>query len=434
MVLLVGTLAFYAYLFSSGARGVYAGSLTVSGLSAPVTVQRDADGVTHVTASSLPDLFFAQGYGMLAARRVAVVVSLIHAWCSCGPGSAVAARVHETCCAWRACCGARYISPVHRYPHSDAGHSVQVRMLRCHEMAAVETVRCSANESYVNDLTPGSTDKMLLDQYVAGINAYIGGTPALTPEFVMLGVRPGLWTGPDVVAAGLLTFLTLARNSNYELLRWRLLQRGLSIVRSLCIFVFGLLAYLHQARVDQLLPAYPSSAPTIVQQADWNTTAAGGAASPLDSDEWQTYYMSVLSNPDMTSAERDAVSEEWKRTDATVQAIAAYVPGIRSIGASNGWVVSGAYTATGKPLLANDPHLPLNSPNVWWMTHLKCAACSFEVFGTSYVGLPGILIGRNRNISWGLTMVCGITESCTSWFAHILRWVQGMADEQTCSS
>lgn len=65
VVLLVGTLAFYAYMFSAGARGIVSGTLSVSGLSSPVTIQRDADGVTHITASSMADLFFTQGYGAI---------------------------------------------------------------------------------------------------------------------------------------------------------------------------------------------------------------------------------------------------------------------------------------------------------------------------------------------------------------------------------
>ena len=73
------------------------------------------------------------------------------------------------------------------------------------------------------------------------------------------------------------------------------------------------------------------------------------------------------------------------------------VPGI----GSNNWVVHGSRTTTGKPLLANDPHLKLNMPSIWMQMHLSCP--EFEVSGVGIPGLPGISIGHNRNVAWGFT-------------------------------
>ena len=68
---------------------------------------------------------------------------------------------------------------------------------------------------------------------------------------------------------------------------------------------------------------------------------------------------------------------------------------------SNSWVVSGERSATGKPLLANDPHLSLTSPSIFYETHL--VGGGFQVSGLSLPGLPGVIIGQNANIAWGLT-------------------------------
>jgi penicillin G amidase len=68
---------------------------------------------------------------------------------------------------------------------------------------------------------------------------------------------------------------------------------------------------------------------------------------------------------------------------------------------SNAWAVSGAHTASGKPMLANDPHLAIRMPSIWYMVHLKTA--DLDVSGVSLAGVPGVIIGHNRNISWGLT-------------------------------
>ncbi len=70
---------------------------------------------------------------------------------------------------------------------------------------------------------------------------------------------------------------------------------------------------------------------------------------------------------------------------------------------SNNWVVSGAHTATGKPLLANDPHLALGVPSIWTAVHLR--APGLEVGGVTLPGAPGVILGRNRHLAWGCTNV-----------------------------
>ena len=68
---------------------------------------------------------------------------------------------------------------------------------------------------------------------------------------------------------------------------------------------------------------------------------------------------------------------------------------------SNAWVISGKRTATGKPILANDPHLLYNFPSTWYMNHLQAPALNVE--GASLPGVPGVLIGHNDRIAWGVT-------------------------------
>jgi penicillin amidase len=70
---------------------------------------------------------------------------------------------------------------------------------------------------------------------------------------------------------------------------------------------------------------------------------------------------------------------------------------------SNNWVVSGAHTATGKPLLANDPHLGLGVPSIWTAVHLS--APGLEVAGVTLPGIPGVILGRNARVAWGCTNV-----------------------------
>ncbi|CAM5715686.1 Acyl-homoserine lactone acylase QuiP [Streptomyces violaceorubidus] len=74
---------------------------------------------------------------------------------------------------------------------------------------------------------------------------------------------------------------------------------------------------------------------------------------------------------------------------------------------SNSWVVSGRYTTSGKPLLANDPHLAPMLPSLWYQMGLHCrsvsATCRYDVAGYTFSGTPGVIIGHNDTIAWGLT-------------------------------
>ncbi|MFI6980562.1 penicillin acylase family protein [Embleya sp. NPDC050154] len=74
---------------------------------------------------------------------------------------------------------------------------------------------------------------------------------------------------------------------------------------------------------------------------------------------------------------------------------------------SNSWVVAGSRTTTGKPLLANDPHLSPSLPSVWYQMGLHCRTvgpkCQYDVSGYTFSGMPGVIIGHNQKISWGFT-------------------------------
>jgi penicillin amidase len=76
---------------------------------------------------------------------------------------------------------------------------------------------------------------------------------------------------------------------------------------------------------------------------------------------------------------------------------------------SNSWVISGQRTATGKPILANDPHLGIQMPSIWYEVGLHCTSkgkdCPYNLSGFSFAGMPGVIIGHNDSIAWGFTNV-----------------------------
>ncbi|WP_044642131.1 penicillin acylase family protein [Risungbinella massiliensis] len=79
----------------------------------------------------------------------------------------------------------------------------------------------------------------------------------------------------------------------------------------------------------------------------------------------------------------------------------AHVTTNNPLNGSNDWVISGTKTASGKPILADDPHLGLNTPSIWYQTHLQ--GPEVNVSGVIFAGIPGIILGHNEHIAWGVT-------------------------------
>src|SRR5207237_8497419 len=84
----------------------------------------------------------------------------------------------------------------------------------------------------------------------------------------------------------------------------------------------------------------------------------------------------------------------------SVQPFLPFLPFLPQAGlGSNNWVVDGTMTASGKPMLANDPHLGSRIPSTWYLAHVTAA--DFEIIGASLPGAPAVALGRNRRIAWG---------------------------------
>jgi len=182
-----------------------------------------------------------------------------------------------------------------------------------------------------------------LDAYAAGVNAFLAQRSGpLPPEFLLTGVQPEPWESADSVAWIKMMAWDLGGNWRSELLRLRLAQR------------------LSTAQIEEFLPPYPGEAPLVI--ADY--------------------------------------AKLYRELDASKLASLA-LTGLTEDGASNNWVVAGSRTASGKPLLANDPHLGLAAPAVWYFAHLS--APGFEVMGATFPGVPAVVLGRNRHIAWGYT-------------------------------
>jgi penicillin amidase len=215
--------------------------------------------------------------------------------------------------------------------------------------------------------------RQALTRYAAGVNAQIAQSRGLRRplELQMLGLDAAEWTPVDSLAVGRLLAWRLAENHQAELIRHALAEQ------------FG------TDHAMRLAGRYPAHAPSVVQ--GLSESAATNTLTPPASSV-QTAAMRPFPNV-VVHAGSDDTSDwpeglEWLRPTARR-------------GGSNNWVAAGRRTASGRPLLANDPHLQLEFPGIWYEMHL--VAADLDVIGVSVPGTPFVIIGHNARVAWGLT-------------------------------
>ena len=204
--------------------------------------------------------------------------------------------------------------------------------------------------------------KALLQAYADGVNAYVRDAMTVRPpEFVILGVQPGLWEPVDTVAWAIIMAYDLGGNWGNELLRLQMAAR------------------MPVSRIDELLP--PQSGDKLPAHGDYAALYSSLGVLPV-----KVAMLTPL------PPRGGGVGGEGDLLFLSA--------GIEGIG-SNNWVVNGANTVSGKPLLANDPHLSLAAPAIWYFTKQK--APGIEVTGATLPGGPSVILGRTKGVAWGFT-------------------------------
>jgi penicillin amidase len=327
------------------------GRLMVSGLKGQVEVLRDSYGVPHIYADNPEDLFAAQGY--------------VHAQ----------DRFYEM--DFRRHLAAGRLSEL--FGASQFETDAYIRTLGWRRVAEQELAL----------LAPST--RRYLDAYAAGVNTYLAGRTAadLSLEYSVLrlqGLRytPEPWTAVDSVAWLKVMAWDLGSNLAQETDRTIIAGR------------------VGAWRAADLYPTYPLEddfAP-IVRRGDvvgkaFDPTARRSSARPL---------------PDELS------DDQLQRATSALEGIAKInqaIPRVLSSDSldagtgSNSWAVAGSHTESGKAILSNDPHLATSIPSPLTQVGLHCRtlseACPFDVSGFGMASMPGVVIGKNTKIAWGLT-------------------------------
>jgi penicillin G amidase len=328
----------------------YQGSLRLPGLTAPVTVYRDGYGIPQVYAANVGDLFRAQGY-LHAEERFWEMDFRRHV---------TAGRLAEL------------------FGDSQVETDRYIRTLGWRRVAEQEwNLISAASQDY-------------LTAYAAGVNAWLVGKGVLAGdraadgpangdvslEYSVLALQNGgyrieRWTPADSLAWLKAMAWDLRGNMNAEIERTADLASGLT-----------------RDQVNAVFPAYPfdRNRPIVDGKVD------DGAFVPTGTSA------SIGPPPAELRAAAPAVAAVGQALAKLPHPLGVHTAGI----GSNAWVIGGEHTTTGKPILANDPHLAPSAPGIWMQMGLHCD-CGFDVAGYTFSGVPGVVIGHTDRIAWGFT-------------------------------
>jgi len=325
------------------------GSVAVAGLHGEVTVERDNWGVPHIRASSAEDLAEAQGY-VLAQDRL-----------------------------WQ-------MDLLRRVARGQLSEVLGPATLEIDKSYRILNFGRAAER----DFAMASPEvRNILVAYARGVNRFIDQHATRLPiEFTLLKYKPEPWRPTDSLLIGCYMYRTLTDTRAEEIGRAIVAAKvGPELAKDL---------YSPDAAMDHFVVGDPG-----VQK---DAHAAAHKDSDQDEDEDEMDSEDVLkAQRELYDSPRVAVVPDL--TSALAEAAKGWIGEsqrqIRHSLGSNNWVVSGAYTATGKPLLANDMHLELTLPPIWYEVHLT--APGWNVKGFALPGLPMVVVGHNDRIAWGFT-------------------------------
>lgn len=340
VLVLAGGYAFF-YNISRSPLPQLDGELNVAGLTDRVEVIRDANGIPNIYATNMHDLYFAQGYIMAQDR-----------WWQM--------EFFRYTCAGR-------IEELTGYQPDTLAADILLRTMGWRQVAEQEMKDCDTDTLNV------------LNAFADGVNAYImNRTPShLALEYSVLGltgIRPNVepWSPVDTMAFTKLMAYDLGCRYSTEEPRSNL---------------YGIVG--KEMTDEWLTPPWPyDEKPSILEAEDLpaakvgTTSSTAGAGTASASVGMQSYPEESLDLSLLSSGSSAGVG-------------------------SNNWVATGTMTQSGRPLLANDPHLGIQMPSIWYEIGLHCpddgSGAPLNVTGFGFACSPGVIIGHNDNITWGVT-------------------------------
>jgi penicillin amidase len=324
------------------------GSAVVPGLQKEVTVERDRWGVPHIRADSLEDLAEAQGYVMAQDRL------------------------------WQ-------MDLLRRVARGQLSEILGKETLAIDkDFRTMEFGRAAERDLGLAD----KDSRSILEAYARGVNRFIEQHGKHLPlEFSLLGYKPQPWQAADSLTISAYMYRTLTNTWESELDR-ATVEARVGPERAKQLF-----------SPDAAMDHFVIGDPNVPNDGSQRTHVQTGQDDDDDDDTEPDTVLKASADgrddaarsPDLTSALAASVRDSLLDIQQEIRG---------SLG-SNNWVVNGAHTATGKPLLANDTHLELNLPPIWYEVHVT--APGWNVKGFTLPGAPLVILGHNDRIAWGFT-------------------------------
>jgi penicillin amidase len=373
------------------------GDLHLVGLSAPVTVRRDAHGVPHIDAAFLDDLLVAQGY-VTAQDRL-----------------------------WQ-------MDGLRRGANGELAEILGPSLVEHDKTQRVLQIRLTARRVYDRQ-SPAA--RRILDDYARGVNLFIAQceqSNSLPVEFRLLHYHPQPWTGVDSISVGLAMVQTLDLRIVTKLSRARISARLNDPKLEADLYPVGSWRDYPPTGIKvDLSEPQPMPPPTKngeEDDEDENTeTRAVPPVAPVprpalaDSPTFQLRrfpastaglqpYVAPGSSPAVVRASTPALPAPVD-THA-LMALLGQPDCLACAVGSNNWVIAGTHTASGRPLLSNDMHLTLREPDTWYIADLYSSgshgAPGFHAAGVTLPGMPLIVAGHNEHVAWGFTALYADVE------------------------
>ena len=326
------------------------GSIALPGLQQQVAVDRDGWGVPHIRAASVEDAAEAQGYVMAQDRL------------------------------WQ-------LDLLRRVARGQLSEILGERTLEIDkDFRMLGLGRVAEREATTLEPEP----RKMLEAYARGVNEFIAEHRSNLPlEFSLLGYKPQPWKPADTLAISGYMYRTLADTREREINRAKVTaQAGADRAKDL---------FSNESSLDHFVVGDPN-VPN-----DGSQRTATDPHEDDDDDDMQsdTVLKADLAKQNHRASQDSAPDVASELAQSVVEFLVASRNEIRAGLGSNNWVVSGAHTATGKPLLANDTHLELTMPSIWYEVHVT--APGWNVKGFALPGSPMVIIGHNDRIAWGFT-------------------------------
>jgi penicillin G amidase len=326
------------------------GTIVVNGLHSDVTVERDRWGIPHIRAGSAEDMVEAQGY-VMAQDRLWQMDLLRRV------GRGQLSEIFGPA-----------VLPIDK----------KFRTLGFGRAAEREAAAASGEP------------RLIVEAYARGVNRFIDQHQNQLPlEFSLLHYKPRPWTPADTYVIGGYMYVTLTDTWERELDRAKVTERvGLERAKDL---------FSQEAAMDHFIVGDPND------KKDGSQHPHSNDDEDDDDDEMESddVIKAQTFKPDAASEDEIPPSISSMMWPVARDFLSYTNSEIRQSLGSNNWVVSGAHTATGKPLLANDTHLELSVPSIWYQVHLT--APGWNVAGFTFPGAPLVVIGHNDRIAWGFT-------------------------------